>query len=161
MAYIGSGSFNSIAAKKELSPELYALTSRVHYYYSGSHKCIVPLLLFPRESPRKMLQEFTNIRLYSSPLLTWHWGWVSNFKYLKLVSFKSCHWRRLLALGDSTSDNNNFSRCYDCGDFDYTMVPPMSWNLVSDTYPVACCQCRRCPTVPSGRLVPQQGPLPP
>jgi hypothetical protein len=47
---IGSGSFNSLSAEKELAPELHALTSRLHYFYSGSHKRIVPVLLFPRSS---------------------------------------------------------------------------------------------------------------
>jgi hypothetical protein len=52
-------------------------------------------------------------------------------------------------------------QCNDCGDFDYTLVPPVYWNLVTDTYPVICCKCGECPTVPSARPVLQQGPLPP
>jgi hypothetical protein len=159
---IGSGSFNSISAEKKLSPELHSLTSKVHHFYSGSHKRIVLVLLFPRSSiqdrPKRCYS--TNILSYKNPL-TRRWGWLSNFQYPKLVSCASCHWRRLEILDNPTVSPTTPTQCNDCGDFDYTMVPPISWNLATDTYPVICCECGECPTVPSGRPVPQQGPLPP
>ena len=157
---IGSGAFNSLSAEKELSPELAALMSRVHYLYSGSHKCIVPVLLFPRSSIQDRPERCysTNIRLSSSPL-TRRWGWVANFIYCKLVSCENCHWKRLITLGNSNLQTGHFPLCVVCGDFDYTKVPKLSHNLVTEQYPVVCCACGHCPPVPLDRPVPQAGPL--
>ena len=159
---IGSGSYNSLAAEKELAPGLNSLMSRVHSFYSGIHKRIVPVLLFPRSSIQDRPERCysTNILSQGSPL-TRRWGWVSNFKYRKLVSCWVCHWRRLRTLGDPHVDITNDRRCYDCGDFEYKNVPELSWNPVDDKYPTECCLCGLCPPVPSDRPVPQEGPLAP
>jgi hypothetical protein len=134
---IGSGSFNSIYAENELSPDLLCLTSQVNFFYSGIEELCCQSYCFLNPPSKTNLRDVT-VYLHTSiqQLPTWWWGWGSNINYAKLVSCLFCHWKHLQLLSEPITGDLNLQTCYNCGDFNYTMVPHLSWYLVIDAYPI-------------------------